>query len=106
MKRHHNIANKQTGMHVFTWDAGYVLLLVETSCSSELNSLDNSSAVARDALKSSLMDWTERQDAHKKENRGQSAPISGYTNTEANRSKETTHTACCCHNLFESSWRL
>lgn len=33
-------------------------LLEEASFSRELNSLDNSSAVARDALRSSLMVWT------------------------------------------------
>lgn len=61
-------ANKQTVHDVCTWDAGYVLLLlVETSCSSELNSFDNSSAVARDALKSSFMDWTERKESRSRE---------------------------------------
>lgn len=43
-----------------------LLLVVETSCSSELNSFDNSSAVARDALKSSFMDWTAGKKTKKK----------------------------------------
>lgn len=100
--------SKQTNRNVCvcTWDTGYVLLLVETSCSSELNSFDNSSAVARDALKSSFMDWTECKEAHEKKNRRQSASTSEYTNTEAKRSSEATHKARCCHNLFGSSWRL
>lgn len=90
-----------------TWDAGYVLLLlVETSCSSELNSFDNSSAVAKDALKSSFIDWTECNKTTRNIMKclSQLVSISEKRNRSAKRWNEATHTACCCHNSSGSSW--
>lgn len=47
---------------VCTWGADFVLLLLEeASFSMSLNSLDNSSATASDAFRSSFMLWTEHK---------------------------------------------
>lgn len=52
------VKSNPSGENQSTWDADFDSLLEEASCIKELNSLDNSSAVARDAFRSLFMVWT------------------------------------------------
>lgn len=80
-----------------TWDPELVLLLLgDTSFSRELNSLDNSSAVASDAFRSSSIVWTEYK-PHKYHRQAWA-----WDNTFI-QIKET-YTACRCQSLCENSW--
>lgn len=90
--------------NVSTWEPESVLLLLlDTSFSRELNSLDNSSAVASDAFRSSFIDWTEfkAQKYHK--------PLASnhtfkHWGKKTNEGLVETYTTCCCQSWSENSW--
>lgn len=93
-------------VHTRDADSALLLLVVVTSLNRELNSLDNSSAVASDAFRSSFIVWTEHkpQEYHRQISTGCLYHENKHTVCQKHKSGLETYTACCGQSLSENSW--